>query len=71
MAQLTKILHGLKVTYLIESGKFKQVKIAKHLKYVTCGIPQVRPPLFLVYVNNLTNASRLLDPIMFPNDIFL
>ena len=26
------------------------------------------PLLFLVYVNDLPNASRLLDPIMFAND---
>ena len=31
MAQLTKILPGLKVSYLLESSTFKYVKIAKEI----------------------------------------
>ena len=41
------------------------------LKYITCGVSQISilgALLFLVYVNNLPNASDLLDPIMFAHD---
>ena len=37
----------------------------------TCGIPQrfiLEPLLFLIYVNDLPNVSKLLDPIMFSDD---
>ena len=64
-------MHVLKVIYLLESSTLKLVKIAKQIEYITCSVPQesiIGTLLFLVYVIDLTNAFRLLDPVLFPDD---
>ena len=60
-------------SYLSNRNQYIQIgeNSKTDLKYVTCGVPQrsiLGPLLFLVYVNDLPNASRLLDPIMFADD---
>ena len=57
-------MHVLKVIYLLEGSTLKLVKIAKQ-------IPQesiIGTLLVLVYVIDLTNASRLLDAIFVSDD---
>ena len=67
-------MHVLKVIYLIESSTLKLVEIEKQIKYITCIVAQesiIEALFFLVYVIDLTNASRLLDPILFSDDFNL
>ena len=66
--------HGgwLKI-YLSNRRQFVQIneKEKTILETISCGVPQgsiLGPLLFLLYVNDLKNASNILDPIMFADD---
>ena len=64
--------HGWLKSYLSNRRQFVQIneKEKTSLETISCGVPQgsiLGPLLFLLYVNDLKNASNILDPIMFAN----
>ena len=66
-----KILNGLKVIQEIVSSIFELMTKIKQTFYQLHGVPQcsiLAPLLFLLYVDDLPNASKILDPIMFTDD---
>ena len=65
--------HGWLKSYLLNRRKFVQINENEKtsLETISCGVPQgsiLGPLPFLLYVNDLKNASNILDPIMFGDD---
>ena len=72
MVLRTKIMDRSKATSQIGGNSLKLTKNKKtSLETISCGVAQgsiLRPPLLLLYVNDLKNASNILDLIMFADD---
>ena len=65
--------HSWFKNYLLNRKQFIQINEEENteLETITCGVPQgsiLGPLLFLLYVNDLKNATNLLDPIMYADD---
>ena len=65
--------HSWFKNYLSNRKQFIQINNEENteVETITCGVPQgsiLGPLLFLLYVNDLKNASNLLDPIMYADD---
>ena len=65
--------HGWLKSYLSIRRKFVQIneKEKTSLETISCSVPQgsiLGTLLFLLYVNDLKNASNILDPIMLADD---
>ena len=65
--------HSWFKNYLSNRKQFIQINDEEktELETITCGVPQgsiLGPLLFLLYVNDLKNASNLLDTIMYADD---
>ena len=69
---ITGVTHSLFKSYLNDRYQCCIVNgITSELRPIVCGIPQgstLGPLLFLVYINDLPNVSRVLKSILFADD---
>ena len=65
------LMHGFQITFRIEDNMLTIIIQLRRCEKVTCGVPQgsiLGPLLFILYMNDICNTSKLLSFILFADD---
>ena len=70
LVSVTWLCSGSKATFLAAHNLSNSIKLAP-MQTIKCGVPQgsiLAPLLFILYMNDLLNVSKLTDPLLFADD---